>query len=223
VKTAVEIAESRKSSAMYAGRPWVLLERGWIAFRSTNWIPVVTGFVEPVLFLLAFGYGMGNLVGDVTTGNTTMDYTLFIAPGLLANSAMNGAIYDSTWNVFWKLNESKLYKTMLSTPLGPLDIALGEITWALVRGLGASANDLVLRLALPNLGLSRLAGKDHHGSAALACNRNGSGVLVWKSNLRCLDSYWLLHSDDRYRTFRNFSQITRTVPSLIQTIGCIRY
>jgi lipooligosaccharide transport system permease protein len=78
---------------------------------------------------------MGNLVGDITTGSTTIDYTLFIAPGLLANSAMNGAIYDSTWNVFWKLNESKLYKTMLSTPLGPLDIALGEITWALIRGL----------------------------------------------------------------------------------------
>ena len=135
MKTAVQIAEARRSGAMYAGRPYVLLERGWIAFRSSNWIPVVTGFVEPVLFLLAFGYGMGNLVGDVTTGSNSIDYTLFIAPGLLANSAMNGAIYASTWNVFWKLNESKLYKTMLSTPLGPLDIALGEITWALIRGL----------------------------------------------------------------------------------------
>jgi lipooligosaccharide transport system permease protein len=135
VSAAVEIAQKQRSSALYAGRPQVLLERGWLAFKSSNWIPVVTGFVEPVLFLLAFGYGMGNLVGDVTTGSTTIDYTLFIAPGLLANSAMNGAIYDSTWNVFWKLNESKLYKTMLSTPLGPMDIALGEICWALIRGL----------------------------------------------------------------------------------------
>lgn len=135
MSAAVEIAENSKSTAMYAGRPHVLLERGWLAFRSSTWIPVVTGFVEPVLFLLAFGYGMGNLVGDVSSGGTTIDYTLFIAPGLLANSAMNGAIYDSTWNVFWKLNESKLYKTMLSTPLGPMDIALGEITWALLRGL----------------------------------------------------------------------------------------
>ena len=125
MSAAVEIAMRNKSTALYAGRPYVLLERGWLAFKSSAWIPVVTGFVEPVLFLLAFGYGMGNLVGDVTTGSTTIDYTLFIAPGLLANSAMNGAIYDSTWNVFWKLNESKLYKTMLSTPLGPLDIALG--------------------------------------------------------------------------------------------------
>jgi lipooligosaccharide transport system permease protein len=132
---AVEIAEGRASSAMYAGRPQVLLERGWIAFKTSNWVPVFTGFAEPILFLLAFGYGMGTLIGDINTGSSTIDYTAFIAPGLLATSAMNGAIYDSTWNVFWKLNESKLYKTMLSTPLGPLDIALGEITWALLRGL----------------------------------------------------------------------------------------
>ena len=135
MSNAVEIAQSRPSSAMFAGRPQVLLERGWIAFRSSTWVPVLTGFIEPILFLLAFGYGMGTLIGDIKTGGTTIDYTMFIAPGLLATSAMNGAIYDSTWNVFWKLNESKLYKTMLSTPLGPMDIALGEITWALLRGL----------------------------------------------------------------------------------------
>ncbi len=144
MSAAVEIAQKQRSSALYAGRPQVLLERGWLAFKSSNWIPVVTGFVEPVLFLLAFGYGMGNLVGDVSTGSTTIDYTLFIAPGLLANSAMNGAIYDSTWNVFWKLNESKLYKTMLSTPLGPMDIALGEICWALIRGLVYSVGFLTV-------------------------------------------------------------------------------
>ena len=51
---------------------------------------------------------------------------------------MNGAIYDSTWNVFFKLNESKLYQGMLATPLGPLDVALGEIIWALFRGLSYS-------------------------------------------------------------------------------------
>lgn len=144
MSAAVDIAEKSKSSSMYAGRPYVLLERGWLAFRSSTWIPVVTGFVEPVLFLLAFGYGMGHLVGDITVGNKTIDYTAFIAPGLLANSAMNGAIYDSTWNVFWKLNESKLYKTMLSTPLGPMDIALGEISWALLRGLVYSLGFLTI-------------------------------------------------------------------------------
>ncbi len=144
MSAAVEIALSRKSTSMYAGRPQVMLERGWLAFKSSTWVPIVTGFVEPVLFLLAFGYGMGNLIGNVSIGATTVDYTMFIAPGLLATSAMNGAIYDSTWNVFWKLNESKLYKTMLSTPLGPLDIAFGEITWALLRGLVYSIGFLIV-------------------------------------------------------------------------------
>ena len=64
-----------------------------------------------------------------------VSYAAFIAPGLLATSAMNGAIYDSTWNVFFKLHESRLYHGMLATSLGPLDVALGEIGWALLRGL----------------------------------------------------------------------------------------
>ena len=138
MKTAVEIAEERANRwghQLYAGRARAILERAFIALRSSTWVPIVTGFIEPVLYLLAFGYGMGELIGDVDSGRGTVEYAVFIAPGLLATSAMNGAIYDSTWNVFFKLNESKLYKGMLATPLGPLDVALGEITWALLRGL----------------------------------------------------------------------------------------
>ena len=59
---------------------------------------------------------------------------MFVAPALLAPSAMNGAIYDSTFNVFFKLRYAKTYDAILSTPLGVGDVALGEITWALIRG-----------------------------------------------------------------------------------------
>lgn len=138
MKTAVEIADARANRLghqLYAGRARAILERGFIALRSSTWVPIATGFIEPVLYLLAFGYGMSELIGNVDSGRGTVDYAVFIAPGLLATSAMNGAIYDSTWNVFFKLNESKLYQGMLATPLGPLDVALGEITWALLRGL----------------------------------------------------------------------------------------
>lgn len=138
MKSAVEIADSRANKPghqLYAGRSRAIIERASIALRSSTWVPIATGFIEPVLYLLAFGYGMGTLIGDITTATGKIDYTVFIAPGLLATSAMNGAIYDSTWNVFFKLNESKLYQGMLATPLGPLDVALGEIIWALLRGL----------------------------------------------------------------------------------------
>jgi lipooligosaccharide transport system permease protein len=61
-------------------------------------------------------------------------YAAFIAPALLATAAMNGAVYDSTWNVFFKMHFAKLYEGMLATSLGPLDVALGEILLALARG-----------------------------------------------------------------------------------------
>jgi lipooligosaccharide transport system permease protein len=47
---------------------------------------------------------------------------------------MNGAVFDSTFNIFFKLKIAKTYDAMLSTPLAPTDIALGELSWALLRG-----------------------------------------------------------------------------------------
>jgi len=137
MKTAVEIADASANKVgyqLYDGRAHAIIQRGLIAFRSSTWVAIATGFFEPVLYLLAFGYGMGQLIGDIQTSFGTVDYTSFIAPGLLATSAINGAIYDVTWNVFFKLNESKLYQGILATPMGPLDVALGEMLWALLRG-----------------------------------------------------------------------------------------
>ncbi|WP_125132684.1 ABC transporter permease [Microbacterium sp. 10M-3C3] len=122
--------------ALWAGNPQAVLQRGFLAARSSNWIVVVSGFFEPVLYLASMGIGLGALVGDVATSTgLVVPYAAYIAPALLAVSAMNGAVYDSTWNVFFKLNYGKQYEGMLSTSLGPLDVALGEILYALLRGL----------------------------------------------------------------------------------------
>jgi lipooligosaccharide transport system permease protein len=138
LSAAVAIAESRMGKPgekYYSGRSRVIMERAYIAFRSSTWMIVVSGFVEPVLFLLSFGYGLKDLVGDITVAGQPIGYVAFIAPALLATSAMNGAIYDSTMNVYFKLNHDRIYHGMLSTSLGPMDVALGEIGWALLRGL----------------------------------------------------------------------------------------
>ncbi len=118
----------------YAGRSHALLLRSATATRRA-WIAFVSGFFEPVFYLLAMGQGLGSLVGTLPgPDGRPISYAAFIAPGLLAASAMNGAVFDSTFNVFFKLTYSRLYDAMLATPLGPVDIALGEIGWALVRG-----------------------------------------------------------------------------------------
>ena len=139
VDSAIAIAEKRKGklgAGVYAGRPNVVLERGFYALKSSTWMVVASGFVEPVFYLLAFGYGIGQFISGTTDGNgNPITYAQFIAPALLATSAMNGAIYDSTWNVFFKMHFGKVYNGMLSTSMGTLDVALGEISWALLRGL----------------------------------------------------------------------------------------
>jgi lipooligosaccharide transport system permease protein len=135
---AVEIAEARSSrigASQYSGRAHTLLERSAMAFRNSAWLAVLSGFLEPVLYLLSFGYGLGHLIGAIMLpGGHAVSYAMYIAPGLLATSAMNGAIYDSTWNVFFKLKHDRVYQGMLQTSLGPLDVALGEIGWSLMRG-----------------------------------------------------------------------------------------
>jgi lipooligosaccharide transport system permease protein len=118
----------------YAGRSHALLLRSATASRR-SWIAFVSGFFEPFFYLLAMGQGLGSMVGTLPgPDGAPLSYAAFIAPGLLAASAMNGAVFDSTFNVFFKLKYGRIYDAMLATPLGPVDIALGEIGWALIRG-----------------------------------------------------------------------------------------
>ena len=145
---AVEIAErkaNRLGSSVYTGRAWRLVERNLFAVRSTNWMVFISGFVEPVFYLLSFGLGIGTLIGKVTDGTGhPVSYAAYIAPALLATSSMNGAIYDSTWNVFFKMHFGKLYQAWLATSVGTLDVALGEILWALIRGFTYAVGFLVV-------------------------------------------------------------------------------
>lgn len=111
-----------------------LLERNLMVYKR-SWIVLFSGFFEPVFYLFSIGVGVGALVGDLTLPDgSPVSYTAFIAPALLASSAMNGAVYESTMNIFFKLKYGKIYDAVLSTPMKPVDIAVGEISWSLIRG-----------------------------------------------------------------------------------------
>ncbi|WP_166351553.1 ABC transporter permease [Phytoactinopolyspora limicola] len=117
-----------------AGMARALVERNVRAYKHA-WTTLVSGFFEPVFYLFSLGVGMGALIGDIDAGNGRMvAYASFVAPALMAAAAMNGAVMDSTFNLFFKLKYAKLYDSVLATPLGPRDVAVGEISWALIRG-----------------------------------------------------------------------------------------
>jgi lipooligosaccharide transport system permease protein len=110
-----------------------LVGRNVMAYRRRWWI-LATGFFEPFFYLLSIGLGLGHLVGHLRLGGQSVAYASYVAPGLLASSAMNGALFDSTFNVFFKLKIAKTYDAVLATPLGVGDVAVGEVTWSLMRG-----------------------------------------------------------------------------------------
>jgi lipooligosaccharide transport system permease protein len=112
----------------------------------------LTGFAEPVLYLFSIGVGVGALVDGFDLGGRHVGYAEFVAPAMLAAAAMNGAIFDSTFNVFFKLRFQKVYDAMLATPMETRDVARGEIGWAVLRGALYSAGFLGVMLAMGLVG-----------------------------------------------------------------------
>ncbi|MBT8207087.1 MAG: ABC transporter permease [Acidimicrobiia bacterium] len=125
-----------------------LLERNLMVYKH-GWLVILSGFFEPLFYLFSIGVGIGQLVGEIpTAGGQPVSYAAFVAPALLAASAMNGAVFESTMNIFFKLKYAKVYDAILATPVGTGDIAVGEITWSLIRGALYAIGFMIVMLAM---------------------------------------------------------------------------
>jgi lipooligosaccharide transport system permease protein len=120
-----------------------MVQRNVLVYRHT-WMVIVSGFFEPLFYLLSLGLGLGGMVPDVNG----MSYAAFVAPGLLASSCLNGALSDGMFNIFFKLHFQKTYDGILATPMRVPDVAFGEMLWALMRGSLYAATFLVVVLLL---------------------------------------------------------------------------
>lgn len=131
--------------------PWRsihVIERNVMAYRH-QWMILLSGFFEPVLYLLGIGFGIGSLVRNVPIGGGhAISYAMFVAPALMASSAMNGAIYESTFNLFWKLRYGGTLQAVITTPVGVESATFGEVVWAVARGSIYSLGFLVLMAVL---------------------------------------------------------------------------
>ena len=125
----------------------LLVYRNYIVYRQ-EWKLFVTGFFEPFFYLLSIGIGVGALIDAFEFNGRLVPYAEFVAPAMLATSALNGAMIDATYNTFFKLKYDKLYDQMLATPLTTGDVARGEIAWSQLRGATYSAAFLLIMTAM---------------------------------------------------------------------------
>jgi lipooligosaccharide transport system permease protein len=128
--------------------------RNIAALRSAYWIVVISGFIEPVLYLFSMGVGVGRLVGDLPLPDGRLvPYAAFVAPAMLASSAMTGALSESTFNFFGKMKYMRLYDAVLATPVRPMEVAFGELMWAMARGALYSGAFLGVMVAMGLTGI----------------------------------------------------------------------
>lgn len=130
MSTALALVGSRRALRVVERNARVNI-RAWPVFAS--------GFLEPFFYLFSIGIGVGALVGRLPGPHGPVEYEQFVAPAMMAVSAMNGCLIDTTFNFFFKYRYAKTYDGMLATPLGLDDVVRGELTWALLRGVLQSA------------------------------------------------------------------------------------
>ncbi|MEN8180913.1 MAG: ABC transporter permease [Myxococcota bacterium] len=111
------------------GYAWAVWQRNFALYRRTWRLNLLPNFFEPILYLVSIGVGVGAYIQEM--GGTS--YVAFLAPGLVAVAAMNGASFEVTYNAYVRLNFEKTYEAMLTTPIQPEDVLAGEILWAMTR------------------------------------------------------------------------------------------
>ncbi|MDH2425888.1 ABC transporter permease [Sphaerisporangium sp. TRM90804] len=147
------IAARLSAGAIAPGRVGAVIYRNIGALRSgpAYWVVLLSGFFEPLLYLLSIGVGVGALVGTIPLDGRALPYATFVAPAMLAVSAMSGALSETTFNFFFKMKYAKTFEAVLATPVRPFEVALGELGWAMIRG---SVYTLLFLLVMVGFGLT---------------------------------------------------------------------
>src|SRR5919204_3968427 len=104
-------------------------------------------FLDPFFYLLALGFGLGTYIAHGING---IPYKEFVAPGLIASAAMWSSAFETTYNVYFRMNELRLYDNVLSTPVEPQDLVGGDIAWASTR---ATIYGIVVLIVVAAVGL----------------------------------------------------------------------
>jgi lipooligosaccharide transport system permease protein len=139
------------SKTVWAGlfRVWL---RNYIVYRK-NWkIRFLSPILEPLFYLLAFGYGLSALVGHIRLDGQEVTYSAFIAPSLLAINIMNNAFFENTYGSYVRMYYQKTFDAMMATPLTVDEIIAGEMIWGATKSLIAT---VIMMVVVSAFGLIR--------------------------------------------------------------------
>lgn len=121
--------------------------RNWVVYLRTWKVSFLPPFLEPILYIAAFGFGLGSLIDSISYGNQKLSYVEFIAPALIAVSIMNSSFFETTYSSFVRMYYLKTFDATMSAPVSVDEVTTGEIIWGATRSLIAAAIMLAVLIA----------------------------------------------------------------------------
>ncbi len=129
-------------------RWWPVFLRNLLVWRKLAIPSLVGNIAEPLMWLVAFGYGMGALVGKITVNGTEVPYILFLASGSICMSAMNAASFEALYSAFSRMHMQKTWDGIMNAPVSLDNIVFAEMLWAGFKSLFTTTAILGVMLAL---------------------------------------------------------------------------
>ncbi|MFI5444169.1 ABC transporter permease [Polaromonas sp. UC242_47] len=131
-----------------SSRWWPVFLRNLLVWRKLAIPSLVGNIAEPLMWLVAFGYGMGALVGEIKVGGTAVPYILFLASGSICMSAMNAASFEALYSAFSRMHVQKTWDGIMNAPVSLDNVLLAEMLWAAFKALFTVTAILGVMLAL---------------------------------------------------------------------------
>ena len=141
-------APSLWSPPRLSARWWPVFLRNLLVWRKLAIPSLVGNIAEPLMWLVAFGYGMGALVGQIQVGDQAVPYILFLASGSICMSAMNAASFEALYSAFSRMHVQKTWDGIMNAPVTLDDVVLAEMLWAAFKALFTVTAILCVMLAL---------------------------------------------------------------------------
>ena len=129
-------------------RFWPVFLRNFLVWRKLFIPSLIANIAEPLMWLVAFGYGLGALVGGVQQGDVKVPYILFLASGSVCMSAMNAATFEALYSAFSRMHVQKTWDGIMNAPVRLDDVLLAEMLWAAFKAIFTVTAILMVMLAL---------------------------------------------------------------------------
>ena len=129
-------------------RFWPVFLRNFLVWRKLIIPSLIANIAEPLMWLVAFGYGMGALVGEVSLGEQQVPYIVFLASGSICMSAMNAATFEALYSAFSRMHVQKTWDGIMNAPVRLDDVLLAEMLWAAFKAVFTVSAILCVMLGL---------------------------------------------------------------------------